>query len=168
MAMTATALSCSNGALSGGFDLDVDPEFDLDLDGDWGVDGCASAPVLVRRAPYGRRRATVVLLAVIALFTLIELLSAAGSLSRVALGAFGGVPASASEGTSSAVSPGLTPVAVLPAASAVTVIVQPGDTVWSLAKRLQPEGDVRPLVQRIIDRNGGPNLRVGDRLVLER
>jgi hypothetical protein len=46
-------------------------------------------------------------------------------------------------------------------------VVQPGDTLWSIARRLQPEGDLRPLVDRLADRNGGASLQVGQRLWLD-
>jgi LysM repeat protein len=45
-----------------------------------------------------------------------------------------------------------------------TYVVQPGDTLWSIARRLQPEGDVRPLVDQLVDLNGGTDLAVGQRL----
>ncbi len=36
-------------------------------------------------------------------------------------------------------------------------VVQPGDTAWSIARQAQPDGDVRPLVSRLLrDRGGGP------------
>jgi Tfp pilus assembly protein FimV len=34
-------------------------------------------------------------------------------------------------------------------------IVQPGDTLWSIARSLRPEGDVRPVVHGLLDANGG-------------
>jgi nucleoid-associated protein YgaU len=40
-------------------------------------------------------------------------------------------------------------------------VVQPGDTLWSIARRFQPDGDVRPLVDQLVDLNGGPDLAVG-------
>ena len=43
-------------------------------------------------------------------------------------------------------------------------VVQPGDTLWSIARRLQPEGDVRPLVDQLVDLNGGTDLAIGQRL----
>ena len=43
-------------------------------------------------------------------------------------------------------------------------VVQPGDTLWSIARRLQPEGDLRPLVDQLVDLNGGTDLAVGQRL----
>jgi nucleoid-associated protein YgaU len=52
------------------------------------------------------------------------------------------------------------------AASAVAdhVVVAPGDTLWSIARTLQPSGDVRPLVDRLAARAGGPVLAVGQRI----
>ena len=41
-----------------------------------------------------------------------------------------------------------------PSASAV-VVVQPGDTLWAIARRIQPTGDIRPLVDELADRAGG-------------
>lgn len=41
-------------------------------------------------------------------------------------------------------------------------IVQPGDTLWSIARRVQPTGDVRPLVSQLIDQYGGHALQVGE------
>ena len=35
------------------------------------------------------------------------------------------------------------------------VIVKPGDTLWSIARKMQPTGDVRPLVDRIATLNNG-------------
>lgn len=134
----------------------------------------ASVPASVLRH---RRAAALIGALVMVALTISALLwavRAANSAGRAALGAFGGVPASASEGATSAarsaplVDPSLTPLAALPKATAVVVVVAPGDTIWSLARRVQPSGDIRPLVARIAARNGGADLRVGDRLVIER
>ena len=38
-------------------------------------------------------------------------------------------------------------------------LVQPGDTLWSIARRLQPEGDVRALVHQLMAANGGAGAR---------
>ena len=46
-------------------------------------------------------------------------------------------------------------------------VVRPGDTVWSIARRLQPDGDIRGLVDRIVARNGGATLTAGQRVVLD-
>ena len=52
------------------------------------------------------------------------------------------------------------------AATANQVVVRPGDTLWSIARSLQPTGDVRPLVDRLAERAGGARLVVGQRLDL--
>jgi hypothetical protein len=51
---------------------------------------------------------------------------------------------------------------------AASVVVQPGDTLWSIATRVAPRTDPRVTVQRIIDRNGLPDAAVeaGQVLVL--
>ena len=47
-------------------------------------------------------------------------------------------------------------------------VVQPGDTVWSVARRLQPEGDVRPVVDRLAAARGGADaLAVGEVIHVE-
>lgn len=43
-------------------------------------------------------------------------------------------------------------------------VVQPGDTLWKIARALQPEGDVRPLVQEMARARGGAPLRAGERI----
>jgi nucleoid-associated protein YgaU len=48
----------------------------------------------------------------------------------------------------------------------IVYVVQPGDTLWSIARQAQPEGDVRPLVARLERANHGARLRVGDRVAL--
>ena len=54
----------------------------------------------------------------------------------------------------------------LPAEGATVVEVTPGDTLWSIARRLQPEGDPRPLVDRLAASNGGAVVRAGERLIV--
>lgn len=46
------------------------------------------------------------------------------------------------------------------------VVVRPGDTVWSIATTLADGGDVRPIVDAIVDANGGADLVVGQHLVV--
>jgi LysM domain len=45
-------------------------------------------------------------------------------------------------------------------------IVQPGDTLWSIAVRLDPNGDPRPLVAQMADEVGGDAVNPGEHLVL--
>ena len=47
-----------------------------------------------------------------------------------------------------------------------TYLVQPGDTLWTIARQLKPEGDVRPVVHKLADLNGGAELEVGQVLAL--
>jgi len=45
-------------------------------------------------------------------------------------------------------------------------VVQPGDTVWTIARRLVPEGDIRAEVDRLVDLNGTAAVQAGQRLRL--
>lgn len=45
-------------------------------------------------------------------------------------------------------------------------VVQPGDTLWSIARSLQPDGDVRRLVHQLAAQRRGAALQVGERVVL--
>jgi Tfp pilus assembly protein FimV len=46
-------------------------------------------------------------------------------------------------------------------------VVQPGDTLWSIAARLAPDDDPRAVVDALRAANGGADLQVGDRLDLD-
>lgn len=113
-------------------------------------------PALRRRhsaAVYRRRR----LVAAVALLGLLVagnwVLGALGGGSLTASGA--GTPSVATARTLD-----LEPV------SARSHVVAPGDTLWSIARRLQPEGDVRPVVDALAAARGGRPLQVGERIVL--
>ena len=55
------------------------------------------------------------------------------------------------------------PVSVAPQLVSHSVdVVQPGDTLWSLARRAQPQGDIRPLVSALDARRHGQPLQVGE------
>ncbi len=62
------------------------------------------------------------------------------------------------------------PVSVLHASlvTSTRVIVQPGDTLWTIARRVQPTGDVRPLVASIEAKRHGQPLQVGETIQLHR
>jgi len=47
-----------------------------------------------------------------------------------------------------------------------TYVVQPGDTFWSIARRMSPGGDPRPLVDRLVAEHGTAVLHVGERVAL--
>ena len=100
----------------------------------------------VRAATYRRRRIVAAVLAVAVLLV-----------ARAALGGLG-------SGLPTAPEPA-------PAARAVPVaqrayVVQPGDTLWTIARSLQPSGDVRPLVDRLAAQSRGRPLRPGERVVV--
>ena len=118
------------------------------------------APAVVRRTPdvgcrpvrlpastYRRRRAVAAGLVVMAVLVL-----------SAALGTFGGGPLPAPD------RPG--PSRLEAADGRAVYVVQPGDTFWSIARRLEPSGDPRPLVDRLVAAHGGPTLHVGERLPL--
>jgi LysM repeat protein len=45
-------------------------------------------------------------------------------------------------------------------------VVQPGDTLWSIARHVQPAGDVRPLVDELDAELHGHALEVGQQLTI--
>jgi hypothetical protein len=47
-----------------------------------------------------------------------------------------------------------------------TYVVRPGDTLWSIALRLDPAGDPRPLVDQLAAQSGGGSLQPGEVLHL--
>jgi hypothetical protein len=113
------------------------------------------------RAVYWRRRAMVLLVAV----TLV-------ALGWAVAGAMAG-PADdlsvVTAGSGAAVLAPATAPEAAPAASAApkVYVVRPGDTVWSIAERLAPEGDVRELVDELTERAGGSGLQAGQRIALD-
>jgi len=87
-------------------------------------------------------------------------------LMALALGAaLASLPAGASTGSAGHVA-GIDGAIV--AAPAATVVVQPGDTLWSIATRLGPNADPRRTVDAIIAANhlSGAAVQAGQRLVL--
>ncbi len=99
---------------------------------------------LAQRTVYRRRR--LVALAVVLLLTAAVLVLANAVLARTAGGG--------------------TPAPVAGTSSPSVHVVQPGDTLWSIARELQPGGDVRLTVDRLAELNGGAPLVVGQRLEL--
>ncbi len=45
-------------------------------------------------------------------------------------------------------------------------VVRPGDSFWSIARSVQSQGDLRPLVADLIEAHGSSSLQVGDRVEL--
>ena len=50
--------------------------------------------------------------------------------------------------------------------SSAVYVVQPGDTLWTIAERVAPGEDPRPIVAELRQRHGDSSLQVGDRLDL--
>jgi hypothetical protein len=53
-------------------------------------------------------------------------------------------------------------------AAPVVLVAQPGDSYWTLARRLHVGGDLRSVVDELVAANGGGDLHAGDRIVLPR
>ncbi len=103
-----------------------------------------AAPVRTPAVVYRRRR-VVAFLAVATV--LAALVLAVGGL----LASFGGSGVGVSE---------------RPLRPAAVYVVQPGDTFWDIARRLEPASDPRPLVARLVAAHGSPVLVAGERLAL--
>jgi len=52
------------------------------------------------------------------------------------------------------------------AAEATVIVVQPGDTLWTIARTMQPEGDHRALVSTLSELTEGDVLQPGQRIVV--
>ena len=79
------------------------------------------------------------------------------------LGALGGGSLTASEARSSSPTESA-PRLEMRAVSRTSYVVRPGDTLWSIARRLQPTGDIRPLVDALAASRQGRPLQVGERI----
>lgn len=101
-------------------------------------------PRLPDRATRVRRRRLVVLVGLVVLTVALV----AGVRALASLSAVPGSPAP------TAVDGGTAPVA------GHTYVVQPGDTLWSIARRVAPDRDPRPVVDALRRANGSPDLQV--------
>ena len=54
----------------------------------------------------------------------------------------------------------------IPTAGGYRYVVQPGDTVWSIASRLEPGRDPRALVDELVSRWHGADVHVGERVIV--
>lgn len=111
---------------------------------------------LAQQAVYRRRRLVVGLVAVVVLAA--TLLLATAAVARIA----GGAPSAA--GGPSPTSAAASSAAGVAAPS--TMVVQPGDTLWSIAAEIAPEVDVRITVDRLVALNGGAPIVAGQELAL--
>ena len=83
------------------------------------------------------------------------------ALAACAVWAQGGAAGSTGSGPLAAPGAGRTE-----AVAARVWVVQPGDTLWAIAHRLQPTGDIRPLVDALSREVHGRPLQVGEQLQL--
>jgi hypothetical protein len=120
-------------------------------------------PVHPSRAVYRRRRILAVVVAVLAIGLLISLVSTVGRFGAAMLRT---APVAAASAPSDATParPGMLHGQLL--VKGGVYIAQPGDTLWVLARSLQPRGDLSGLVHRLETLNHGPVVRVGQRLHL--
>jgi LysM repeat protein len=96
-----------------------------------------------------RRRRLVALLMAVGLFAV------AATAGRALLGAAASVEPSPPQ-----------PVDAPASSPGETYVVRRGDTLWSIAAAIAPDSDPRPVVDALRDANGGPELQVGERLVI--
>ncbi len=106
-----------------------------------------------RPSPAVHRRRRVVALVLAVAFVVVAMAGLQALLPPLA-GAEGGGPLSPADGSA--------PVT----AGHETLLVQPGDTLWTIARRLQPTGDIRSTVDELVALTGGASLEVGQDLLL--
>jgi nucleoid-associated protein YgaU len=99
------------------------------------------------RALYRRRR-------LLAAGLLLLLVAAASVLAQLIQAGIGGGPLTTTDAAAA-------PVAIV-RAGATQYVVRPGDTLWSIAARLQPGRDERPLVDEMARQVGGAFLYPGE------
>lgn len=115
----------------------------------------ASNPVRFRPGPEvirRRRLGAATLLLGLGLFMMLGTLAVQGALGRTGSGPL----------TAAGAGPALR------LASDQVWVVQPGDTVWSIAQAVEPGSDVRPLVDRIDAQLKGKPLYPGERILVPR
>jgi len=117
------------------------------------LQGGRAPAAVARQATYRRRRI------VVALVLSAALLLASAAVARLA----GGAPSSAAGDPSPTSAAAVSAAGV---AAPLTVVVQPGDTLWSIAAAIAPEVDVRVTVDRLVALNGRSPIVVGQQLEL--
>jgi hypothetical protein len=111
------------------------------------LEGGRAPGQVAQRAVYRRRR-------LVALALALTLVVALTLLATAAMARFAGGAPSAAGGPSST------------APVSATAVVQPGDTLWSIAARIAPERDVRITVEQLVALNGSSPIVPGQELVL--
>jgi hypothetical protein len=123
------------------------------------LEGGRAPARLARRATYRRRRLLVAVLLVAAVAAVTLLVGA------ISTGLAGGGHPSTAAGASSPTS--AVPLGPAEVAASHQVVVQPGDTLWSIAATIAPpHADVRATVDQLVALNGHGPLTVGEHLRL--
>jgi len=112
------------------------------------IEGGRSAASIRRQRVYRRRR-TAVVLGLLSIFVVVWQLAVAATVL------FADPAPQAHEPS--------TPAVAMPV-TGPTYVVQSGDTLWSIARRISPERDPRPVVDELSSRVGGQGLRPGQQL----
>ena len=119
------------------------------------LDGGRAPSRVAQQAVYRRRRLVVGVLVVTLVVALTLLASAAvARLAGGAPSAAGGLPPTSAAASSAA------------GVAARTVVVQPGDTLWTIAADVAPDADVRITVDELVALNGSSPIVPGQELVL--
>ena len=119
------------------------------------LEGGRAPSRLAQQTVYRRRRllATVLVLATVVAFVLLATAAVARFASGAPSAAGGQPPASAAASSAAG-------------AAARTVVVQPGDTLWSIAADIAPGADVRITVDQLVALNGASPIVPGQELVV--
>jgi hypothetical protein len=110
-------------------------------------------PLPVSAVTYWRRRIVALVLAVV---VLVGLAVAVGQTSQIVFADRGGNPATAS----------VVGERVPATLTGLTYVAQPGDTIWSIAERLDGPGSVHDRVEALTRLNGGTRLMAGQFVLL--
>jgi len=113
---------------------------------------------------YRRRRSVAALLA--ALLVVAVALAVAGLVSQLTADTTTTLRAGTATGTVLVPDPAAYGAAGDPLPARAVYVVQPGDTLWSIARAVAPGADVTETAARLADLNGSSALQVGQRLRL--
>lgn len=114
--------------------------------------------LVTQAAPAARRNPLRVLLAGLGLAVLVAF-AAMGIVPFLGADAAASTPASSTDIPQAAAS-----VATPAPAGPQEIVVQSGDSLWTIARRLQPHGDLRHLVDRLIERVGATTVTRGQHI----
>ncbi len=114
--------------------------------------GSCAGPFDVRLKPVRPCHAVYVRRRLMAALVFVALLAVVGLAAHSALADRGGVPASIP--------------AIRPDIATARYVVQPGDTLWSIADRLRGQANMSDYVDRLVSANGGASVQAGQLLSL--